>query len=95
MATSTEERKIVWTEKKIALLKTLSDLKATSGTSAATVEEVVKASGGKALSNVHPHFDMTTQGYLAWSQLEGERVHRIYLTKKGQGQLVRLLKNDK
>ena len=74
---------IRWTDKKIALLKALKKLNATSATSAVRVEKAVKAGGGadKCLSNVNPAFDMTVQGYIGWSDTgEGKG---IYVTPKG------------
>ena len=69
-ATTTEIR---WTEKKLHLLKTLVKLKAVNGPNAVTQEEIARASGGKALGNVQPHFDMTVQGYINWARLPEER----------------------
>lgn len=75
---------IRWTEKKIALLQALSNLGATGPRTAVTVQEAIKASEGKALTNVIPQYDMTVQGYIAWTQFEDEKFKRIFITPKGE-----------
>lgn len=75
---------IRWTGKKLALLALLKKMGATSVRGAVTVARVKEAAGDGVLTNIHPAFDMTVQGYLDWADPnEGERAHRVYVTKKG------------
>jgi hypothetical protein len=80
---------IRWTPKKVALLRALSSLKATSEMHAVTVEEAIDASKGEA-NKPSPAFDMTVQGYISWARHEGERFNRVYLTPKGAAKLKEL-----
>jgi hypothetical protein len=83
---------IRWTEKKVALLRALVKLGATSGDAAVLPEKTAKASNGKALGNPLPAYDMSVQGYLAWSKPEGERAAHLWITAKGRAKLEQLSK---
>ena len=82
-------KEIRWTPAKVALFAAMRKLKAVDASSACSAEKIAKATNGKLEENqvnhqCNPAFDLTAQGVIASTKLEGERNKSFYLTKKGQ-----------